>query len=221
MKSPRSPKEPTPTGGFGSTRESAAQKTDPTSSSQVRTSAHLVTATYVTNQQKEVNQLQNQVRFKHRKRTRKGRKEAIKEEVVSPEHAERAREEHQRALHEIKLINDSVAYTPFPVPKQPGSVKARGADEPSVMNSTAMLQSQAAAENEPEEVNAFNSSQKGLSTVPLVVQHQSSGPKVSQTREQSVQGTNGIELLHSNINRLEKLERRLMRGERHGNRKRS
>ena len=124
-------------------------------------------------------------------------------------------------MHEIRLINDSVAYTPFQGPKQPGSVKARGTEEPSVISSTAILQTQAAACDGPEEVNAFNASQKGLSTVPLAVQTQSSGPKVSQTREHSVQGPNGIDLLHSNINRLEKLERRLMRGERHGNRKRS
>ena len=46
-------------------------------------------------------------------------------------------------------------------------------------------------------------------------------PKGSQTREHSTHEKNGIELLHSNINRLEKLERRLMRGERHANRKKS
>ena len=71
------------------------------------------------------------------------------------------------------------------------------------------------------EVNAFNASQKGLTTVPLVVQDQSSAPKGSQTRDNSTHEKNGIELLHSNINRLEKLERRLMRGERHANRKKS
>ena len=44
-----------------------------------------------------------------------------------------------------------------------------------------------------------------------------------QTRENSVgPGPNpDIDLLHSNIARLEKLERRLMRGERHANRKKS
>ena len=92
VRSPRSPKEAA--GGIQSTKESAAKKAEPAASSQVRASAQLVTATYVTNQQKEVKEQQNQVRFKHRKRTREGRKEAVKEEVISPEQAERAREEH-------------------------------------------------------------------------------------------------------------------------------
>ena len=93
MQSPRSPKEPT----AGRTpKEATAKKSEPGADTQglVHGSAALVNATYVANKNADSKELQNAVRFKHRKRLKKGRKEPAKEETVSPERAEKAKEEH-------------------------------------------------------------------------------------------------------------------------------
>lgn len=93
MQSPRSPKEAT----AGRTpKEATAKKPEPGADTHgpVQGSAHLVNATYVASKNADSKELQNAVRFKHRKRGKKGRKEPIKEETVSPERADKAKEEH-------------------------------------------------------------------------------------------------------------------------------
>ena len=93
MKSPRSPKEP----GAGRTpKEAIAKRSEPglDAHNHVHTSAHLVNATYVATKNSDSKELQKDVRFKHRKRLKKGRKEPGKEEGVSPERVEKAKEAH-------------------------------------------------------------------------------------------------------------------------------
>ena len=93
MKSPRSPREP----GAGRTlKDAMAKRPEPVADAHnaVHTSAHLVNATYVATKNADSKELQKDVRFKHRKRLKKGRKEPSKEEALSPERAEKAKEEH-------------------------------------------------------------------------------------------------------------------------------
>ena len=93
LQSPRSPKE----AGAGRTpKEAIAKKSEPVADTHnlVQGSAHLVNATYVANKNADSKELQNAVRFKHRKRAKKGRKEPAKEEALSPDRAEKAKEEH-------------------------------------------------------------------------------------------------------------------------------
>ena len=93
VKSPRSPKEP----GAGRTpKEAGAKRSEPGADAHnhVHTSAHLVNATYVATKNSDSKELHRDVRFKHRKRLKKGRKEPGKEEGVAPDRVERAKEEH-------------------------------------------------------------------------------------------------------------------------------
>ena len=62
------------------------------------------------------------MRIKHKKRVKKPRKDQGKEEG-SPE---KVKGDHQKTLHEIRLINDSVAYSPFPIPKAMGDGRVKG-----------------------------------------------------------------------------------------------
>ena len=113
------------------------------------------------------------MRFKHRKRLRRTRKEPAKEEVTSPAKAEKAKEEHQRTLHEIKLINDSVAYSPFIAPKrtpyqQEGKVKGTVEEEMKKMEHTGSVSSHVVTDislpQNYKNLPNHTASQKGLST---------------------------------------------------------
>ena len=161
--------------GVKTPKESTAKKSEPVvdTHNQVHTSAAQVNATYVNQKNADNKELHNQLRFKHKKRIRRTRKEPAKEDAASPAKADKAKEDHQKTLHEIKLINDSVAYSPFPVPtraphQQEGKEKGTGEEGSKRMEHTGSVSSQAVADV-PLSQNHKNlpnntASQKGLPT---------------------------------------------------------